>query len=66
VTGHFGVGAVKTRIEPVGLEDGRLQIVRDYGLRDPADELQHPDMRTDPVLEAFGAHGFGICIIPAA
>ena len=63
MAGHLRIGPVQPRIEAVGLEHRRLQVVGHHDLRHTAEECEHPDMRFNPVLEALGWHGLGIGVV---
>ena len=56
---HLGVGPVQPRIKPVGLDHGRLQIVRNDGLWHTTQKGEHPDVGKDPILQPCRGHRFG-------
>jgi len=62
---HLGISAVQSRIKPVCLDHGRLQLVRHHGLRHDAQKRKHTHMGEDPVLQPLGAHRLGIDVIDA-
>ena len=59
VLAQVAVGGIQIRLVIAGMRDGGLQVIRDHDLGHPAEELEGPHVRTDPVPQILPGGGLG-------